>query len=124
MATDTWQQASAAVAALLRRIRSPQQAGSVEREMESLRERVLTAREAGRTGTEQALAGIWQGRVQELLLGYPDLAADLRQILEETLAPMLADPECTRMSQVIMTGSSHGSSTFTQVAGNQAIIRS
>jgi hypothetical protein len=119
MATDPWQQAREAVVGVWRRVRSPQQTEVVEGELAGLRERVLAARRDGRADTEQAVVGVWQGRLQELLLAEPGLAAELRRVLVETLVPMLAPAEQARIGGIVMSGSSHGSSTFNQVAGNQ-----
>ena len=123
MATDTWQQARKAVAALWRRVRPLESADTVEGELESLRDRILAARQAGRADTEQALAGVWQSRCQALLLDDPALAAELWQVLGEILTPMLGLAERTRIGEIVMMGSSHASSTFNQVAGNQYNIR-
>lgn len=123
MATDTWQQAHKAVAALWLRIRSPGHARSIEGELEELRGLVLAARREGGTGTGQALAGVWQDRCQALLRDRPEAAAGLGQVMEEVLAPMLTAAERARLGQVAMTGSSYGSGTFNQVAGNQYNIR-
>jgi hypothetical protein len=68
MATDTWQQAHEAVAALWRRIRSPRQVPAIDGELEELRELVLAARRDGQADTEQALARVWQDRCQDLLM--------------------------------------------------------
>jgi hypothetical protein len=87
--------------------------------LEALRGQVVSARRAGRADAEQALAGIWQGRMQELLLDDPDLAGRVRRVLDETLMPMLAPAERARIGQIIMTGSSRDTSTFNQVAGDQ-----
>lgn len=119
MATDTWEEARRAAVAIWRRIRSPQQADSISEELEGLRTSIVAARQTGRNATEQALAGVWQGRVHELLLDDPTLAIELHRVLDQTLTPMLAPSERTRISQISMTGSSHDSSTFSQVAGNQ-----
>ncbi len=118
MATDMWQQARASVVALWRRVH-PQQAGTVEADLEGLRGQVLDARQAGRADTEQALTGVWQGRLQQLLLDEPAVAAELRRVLDDTLTPALTPAEQARIGTLIMMGSSHGSSTFNQVAGNQ-----
>jgi hypothetical protein len=119
MATDTWQQAHKAVAALWRRIRSPRHVRAIEGELEELRELVLAARREGRADTEQALAGVWQDRCQELLRDDPGAAAELGQVV----GTMPGAAERARTGQVIMTGSSCGSATFNQVAGNQYNIR-
>ncbi|MGH3815425.1 MAG: hypothetical protein ACRDUV_23740 [Pseudonocardiaceae bacterium] len=122
MATDVWQQARASVVALWRRVH-PQQADTVEADLEGFRGQVLDARQAGRTEIEQALTGVWQGRLQQLLLDEPAVAAELRRVLDDTLTPALAPPEQARIGTLIMMGSSHGSSTFNQVAGNQINYR-
>jgi hypothetical protein len=122
MATEVWHQARAGVVALWRRIR-PQQADTIEADLDGLRSQVLDARQAGRTEVEQALIGVWQGRLQELLLAEPAVAAELRRILDNTLTPALPPSEQARIGTLVMTGSSHGSSTFSQVAGNQIIYR-
>jgi hypothetical protein len=123
MATDTWQQAHEAVAALWRRIHSPRHVRTVEGELEELRELVLAARREGRADAEQALAGVWRDRCQDLLRDGPGAAAGLGQVVSEVLMPMLAPAERAQVGQVIMTGSSQGPGTFNQVAGNQYNIR-
>jgi len=122
MATDTWQRVRSSVVAVWRRVH-PQQAETVEADLEGLRAQVLDARQAGRADIEQALAGVWQGRLQQLLLDEPTLAAELRRVLDESLTPVLTPAEQTRIGTLIMTGSSHDSSTFNQVAGNQITYR-
>ncbi len=123
MATDVWQQARASVVALWRRVH-PQQADTVEADLEGLRAQVLDARQTGRADTEQVLTGVWQGRLQQLLLDEPAVAAELRRVLDNTLTPALTPTEQARIGTLIMMGNSHGSSTFTQVAGNQINYRS
>lgn len=65
------------------------------------------------------MRGCGRAGVHELLLDDPTLAIELHRVLDQTLTPMLAPSERTRISQISMTGSSHDSSTFSQVAGNQ-----
>jgi len=62
MTADVWQQAP------------PQQADTVEADLEGLRGQVLDARKAGRADTEQVLTDVWQGRLQQLLLDKPAVA--------------------------------------------------
>lgn len=126
MATDTWQQAHAAVAVLWNKIRSPGRAEAASAELKALgglRDQVVSARQAGHADAEGALKETWQDRMQELLLDDPGLAGEVRRVLDETLTPMLRPVERTRVSQIIMTGSSHDASTFNQVAGNQINLR-
>ncbi|MGH3773264.1 MAG: hypothetical protein ACRDRW_18025 [Pseudonocardiaceae bacterium] len=117
MATDVWQRARVGVVAMWRRVH-PQQADTVEADLEGLRGQVLDAREAGRADIEQALTGVWQGRLQQLLLDEPAVAVELRRVLDESLTPVLTPAEQARIGTIIMTGTSHDSSTFNQVAGN------
>ena len=86
MATDVWQQARASVVGLWRRVH-PQQTDTVEADLEGLRTQVLDARQAGRADVEQALTGVWQGRLQQLLLDEPALATELRRVLDCRLRP-------------------------------------
>ncbi|MGH3928650.1 MAG: hypothetical protein ACRDTF_01570, partial [Pseudonocardiaceae bacterium] len=112
----------AAVVTLWRRVH-PRQADLVEADLEGLRTQVLDARQDGRVEVEQALTGIWQGRLQQLLLDEPAVAAELRWVLDATLTPALPPSEQARVGKLIMMGSSHGRSTFNQVAGNQINYR-
>ena len=115
IATSTWQQVREAVTGLWRRVHSRQEADDIGTELDELREQVLLARRDGDTGTQNALEGAWQLRLQQLLRADPALAAELRRVLEEVLAPALTPAEQTRIGTIIMTGSSHDSSTFTQI---------
>ena len=122
MATDVWQRARASVVALWRRVH-PQQAETIEADLEGLRAQVLDARQTGWANTEQALVGVWQGRLQQLLLDEPAVAVELRRVLDDTLTPALTPAEQSRIGTLIMTGTSRDSSTFNQVAGNQITYR-
>lgn len=115
IATDTWQQAQEAVTSLWRRAHPRQKADSIGAELDELREEVLLARRSGDVDTERALEGTWQVRLQQLLRADPALAAELRHVLDQVLIPALTPAEQTRVGTIIMTGSSHDSSTFTQV---------
>jgi hypothetical protein len=122
MASDAWTQAHAAVVAIWRRFRH-QQADDTDKDLRALRERVLAARAADRTDTERSLERVWRGRLEELLLDNPELPAELERVLQQELMPLLSPEERSSVRTVIMTGSSHGSSTFNQVAGNQINFR-
>jgi len=115
IATDAWQQAREAVTGLWRRGHPRQKADDIGAELDELREQVLLARRDSDTGTERALEGAWQVRLQQLLRADPSLAAELRRVLDEVLTPALTPAEQARIGNIIMTGSSHDSSTFTQI---------
>ena len=115
IATDTWQQVREAVTGLWRRAHPRQKADSIGTELDELREEVLLARRGGDTDTERALEGAWQLRLQQQLRADPGLAAELRHVLDQVLVPALTPAEQTRVGIILMKGSSHDSSTFTQI---------
>lgn len=78
-------------------------------ELDELREQVLAARRDGDAGTERALERVW------LLRAEPALAAEPQRVLDQVLTPALTPAEQARIGTIIMTGSSHDSSTFTQI---------
>jgi hypothetical protein len=114
IATDTWQQVHEAVVGLWRRVH-PRRDDGIGAELDELREQVLVARRDGDAGTERALEGAWQLRLQQLLRADPALAGELRRVLDQVLTPALTPAEQARVGTIIMTGSSHDSSTFTQI---------
>jgi hypothetical protein len=116
IATSSWQQVNDAVIAMWRRAR-PRESDEIEAELRSLRAEIVQARLAGDGETETALQGVWQVKLQQLLRAEPTMATDLQHFMEEVLVPVLAPSERTRISGVIMSGSSHDSSTFTQIGG-------
>jgi hypothetical protein len=115
IATDAWQQVRDAVTGLWRRVHPRREDNAIGAELDELREQVLVARHDGDNDTERALEGAWQLRLQQLLRADPALAAELQQVLDQVLTPALTPAEQGRVGTIIMTGSSHDSSTFTQV---------
>jgi hypothetical protein len=115
IATDAWQRVREAVAGLWRRVYPQREDDGIVAELDELREQVLVARRDGDTGTERALEGAWQLRLQQLLRADPALAAELQRMLDQVLTPALTPAEQARVGTIIMTGSSHDSSTFTQI---------
>jgi len=111
IATDTWQQVKQAVAALWRRAH-PGHADQVDGELEELRRQVIQARADGDAQTEHALEGAWQLRLQELLRADPELAENLREVLDQVLTPAAAQ---AGTPTIVMTGTAQDSSTFTQI---------
>jgi hypothetical protein len=114
IANSTWRQISDAVTGLWRRVH-PEQADSIGTELDELRKQVLQARLEGDTGAENTLEGVWQVKLQQLLRAQPTLAPELRRVLEQVLIPALSPEGQARIANVIMTGSSHDSSSFTQI---------
>ena len=115
IATDTWQQVREAVTGLWRRVHPRREDHGIGTELDELREQVLTARRDGDAGTERALEGAWQLRLAQLLRANPAVAAELQRVLDQVLTPALTPAERARIGTIIMTGSSHDSSTFTQI---------
>jgi len=122
IATDAWPRVREAVTGLWRRVHPRHEADDIGTELDELREQVLLARRDGDTDTERALEGAWQVRLQQLLRADPTMAAELRRVLDQVLTPALTPAEQTRVGNIIMTGSSHDSSTFTQI-GTQVNYR-
>jgi hypothetical protein len=118
IATDVWPRVREAVTGLWRRAHPQQKADGIGNELDALRQEILQARRDDDTGTEKALEGAWQLKVQQLLRADAGLAGELRRILDEVLTPALAPAEQARIGKIVMTGTSHDSSTFTQI-GNQ-----
>ncbi|MFF8841660.1 hypothetical protein ACF08N_02865 [Streptomyces sp. NPDC015127] len=120
MATDAWQQARAATVDLWRRMR-PERADGIGAELDVLRGQVLAAREDGDTDTEEALAGSWRLRLHELLRQDPGLAAELRRLVDEHLAPALPDGERDRARSIVMKAEAHDSARIYMAGGDQHI---
>ncbi|MFI9330320.1 hypothetical protein ACIGZJ_22580 [Kitasatospora sp. NPDC052868] len=123
MATDGWQQARAAVVEWWRS-RRPEQADEVGSDLEAVRAQVLAARDQGEEDTEQALAGAWRLRLQQLLSEDPALVGELRLLLDERLAPVLSDSEQTRNHQIIMKAEARDNSRVYLAGRDQHITGS
>ena len=122
IATDTWQQVREAVIGLWRQVHLGREDDSIGAELDELREQVLAARRDGDAGAERALEGAWQVRLQRLLRADPALAAELQRVLDQVLTPALTPAGQAPVGTITMTGSSHDSSTFTQI-GTQVNYR-
>ncbi|WP_251072648.1 hypothetical protein [Streptomyces sp. ISL-43] len=122
MATDGWQQARAATVALWRRVH-PDSADPMGAELDALRARVLAAREEEDEDTERALAGTWRLHLQQLLRADPDagLSAELRRLLDEHLAPLLAADERSRVGSIVMTAEAHDNARVFMAGRDQHI---
>jgi hypothetical protein len=92
MVGDDWHQACDAVTALWSLAYPAPQARSVQAELDELREQVTQASRAGDAGSEQAMEGYWQVKLQQLLIADPALAPRLQQVLDHVLIPALLSP--------------------------------
>jgi hypothetical protein len=115
VATDLWPRVREAVMGLWRRGHPGKKAEDIGTELDELRDQALAAARDGDAGTEKALEGAWQLKAQQLLRADADLAAELRRVLDEVLTPALTPAGQARIGKIVMTGTSHGSSTFTQI---------
>lgn len=86
MATDAWQLARDRLTELWRRVQ-PGRADAVSAELETSREDVQTAFAADDEETLGELRAQWQGRFRRLLVAHPEVAAELRSVLDELSPP-------------------------------------
>ncbi|MBW1597748.1 hypothetical protein [Streptomyces sp. JJ38] len=89
LATEAWQSARDGLMGLWQRVH-PERAEGVGAELAASRDELLAAREAGDELAEEELRTEWQARVRRLLVERPELADELRVLLDE-LRP--AQPE-------------------------------
>ncbi|PZG19841.1 hypothetical protein [Nonomuraea aridisoli] len=120
MATDAWQSARDGAVALWRKVR-PEQAEVVEAELIEAREQVLEARRDGDVDTEQALAGVWQVRLQQLLRADPSLAGEIQRVLDEVLTPALQPADQERIGSLVMKAKASGRGRVYQAGRDQTI---
>ncbi|MFE9664477.1 hypothetical protein [Streptomyces sp. NPDC005955] len=76
LATDAWEHTRDGVVALWRRAR-PERADAVAAELDGTRADLTTA-----PGAEDELAATWQARIRRLLLDRPEVAVELRSMLD------------------------------------------
>ncbi|WP_433534264.1 hypothetical protein ACQPZK_18950 [Micromonospora sp. CA-249363] len=89
IATDGWVSVRDAVTGLWHRALDTRAAENVGSDLESLRTEILEARAARDQDTEDALTGEWRSRLHRLLRADPDMAAALREVLDQVLTPAL-----------------------------------
>ncbi|WP_369034558.1 hypothetical protein [Streptomyces adonidis] len=138
MATDSWQQAKRALVALWRRVRPEAEADTVGAEFGQARTRLLAALEGGAapgaapgvdsgvtsgavSGVVAALETDWQFRLHLLLREHPDLAGELRRVLDAELTPLLPEEDGTRGGTVVMKAQASGSGRVYQAGRDQHI---
>lgn len=120
MATDGWQAARDGAVTLWRKVR-PEQADAVEAELVEVREQVLEARRDSDPDTEQALAGSWQVRLQQLLRADPSLAGEIKRVLDEVLTPALEPADQARIGSWVMKAKASGHGRVYQAGRDQTI---
>lgn len=123
MTTDAWQQARTAVVAWCRRSR-PDAADLVDTAFTESRERVLTARRARDEHGESLVVADWQLRLAALLREDRALAAGLRRLLDEEIAPLLADRANTPAVAQEFRAEASGHGRVYQSGRDQKIVES
>ncbi|MEU1570489.1 hypothetical protein ABZ519_04820 [Streptomyces collinus] len=88
MAGQAWESAREGLVSLWQRFQ-PDRAEAVGGELEATRDDLLLAQRTGDADTESELTAEWQARVRRLLVARPEVADELRRILEE-LSPQPA----------------------------------
>ncbi|WP_407566570.1 hypothetical protein [Streptomyces sp. 184] len=86
MTTDAWQRTRDGITQLWHRMQ-PHRAETVAAELEATRDDALAAEAAGDRETLGELHAEWQGRLRRLLVARPDVAAELRALLDEVEPP-------------------------------------
>ncbi|EFL26113.1 conserved hypothetical protein [Streptomyces himastatinicus ATCC 53653] len=119
MATSAWESARDGMVGLWRRFQ-PARADGIAEEYEAGRADLLLAREAGDEDSESELAAEWQGRVRRLLLAQPEVADELRRILDE-LSPALPESPPHSVGEIHMKAEASGSGRVYQAGRDQHI---
>ncbi|MFI9030263.1 hypothetical protein [Streptomyces sp. NPDC053560] len=116
MATEAWQGVRDGVVGLWRRARLDR-ADAVSAELEAAREDLLAARDSADEETEEELRRDWQGRIRRLLAARPDVADDLRALLDEV------SPDAAPAAPVITQHATASGSARVYQAGRDQHIR-
>ncbi len=107
MATDAWQRARDGMVALWRRVH-PDRADAVRAELDATRSDLLAARGTGDSLSEEELRGEWQGRLRRLLIAEPQIADELRRLLDELSPPGQDTPAPGTQVRLQARASGHG----------------
>lgn len=70
----------------------PDKADALEAELENTRDKIVAARDQGDDTAEAAVIQEWEGRLGRLLDDFPDLATELRRLLDEELTSATPGP--------------------------------
>ncbi|MEU7054647.1 hypothetical protein [Streptomyces sp. NPDC046197] len=105
MATDAWQRTAAAMANLWKKARNTEgdavNSDQISNELETLHNSVVQARSHSDPQREEALAVLWRVRLQALVEQNPELAADLRTLLQEHLLPNADSRDRARIETLV-----------------------
>ncbi|GGX81380.1 hypothetical protein [Streptomyces minutiscleroticus] len=120
MTGDAWEAARGALVGLWRKGR-PEESEAVGSELERARSVALESRRTTDTDTEQALVGFWRMRLDHLLRECPDLAGDLRTVVEKDLVPRLGAGERDRVTALFGQTEAHDHARIYQAGRDQHI---
>ena len=107
LVTDGWRQVTTGMGALWRRVHPAERGDAIEADLTEARDELLAART---TDAGEALTAEWQARLRRLLATHPELAAELRRLLDEEWTPALPAGTRSWAGAVTMhaTASGHG----------------
>ncbi|MFB7194435.1 hypothetical protein [Streptomyces sp. NPDC056240] len=115
MATDAWQRSRDGFAALWRRAGGARPE-AIEDELAATRDDLLLARQSDDAEAERELIDEWSGRVRRMLRDHPEVAEELRLVLDEF------DPEAAdRPTRVNMRAEARDSARVYQAGRDQRI---
>ncbi|MET8560851.1 hypothetical protein ABZV75_09690 [Streptomyces flaveolus] len=120
MATDAWQQVRTTAVALWRRA-LPESSTAVDAELAQVREEVVAARNGDDQQAEADLAQEWELRLARLLRQAPELAEELRRLLDNEWLPLLAAADRERAAGIRMTANASGQARIYQAGRDQHI---
>ncbi|MFI7103135.1 hypothetical protein ACIBK8_27735 [Streptomyces sp. NPDC050161] len=95
LTTETWQGIRGRFVSLWQRAR-PDRAPAIADELDASREELLNAQATGDREAEAELGAEWQGRIRRLLTAHPELADELRSMLDELAPATTAAPTVTQ----------------------------
>jgi hypothetical protein len=119
MATDGWQRARDGIARLWNRVQ-PERTDSIVGEIETTRDDLLLARQAGDNETERELSDEWAGRLRRMLVADPHAVAALRDLLSD-LEEALPKGGNVAGNDINMRAHAHGSARVYQAGRDQHI---
>ena len=115
MATDAWQRTREGITSLWRRVH-PARVEAVAAELDAAHEDLLSARTTGDPDTERELVAEWQGRIRRLLAARPEVAEELRTLLDEL------DTRMTTLPAVAQQATASGHARIYQAGRDQNVI--
>ncbi|MFB7739477.1 hypothetical protein ACFC08_35035 [Streptomyces sp. NPDC056112] len=121
LASDGWETAKGWVGRLWRRGPRPEQADVLEGELVATRDEVRAARESRDEDAEQQLAAAWNVQLRRLLAGSPDLADEVRLMVEEMRSAATAAGPGPQVGTVDMRARASGHGRVYQAGRDQHI---